>query len=42
MEEKVITFEQLKDMLFQREACLKCQIEGKCTPENCIEWKNLG
>ena len=38
---KVITFEQLKDMLFHRDACSQCKIEGSCTIQNCIEWKNL-
>jgi hypothetical protein len=38
--EVTISFEQLKDMLFNREACLGC-IEEECTADKCIEWKNL-
>lgn len=41
-----ITFEQLYNICFVRweNLCHDCEnkLDEECTPENCIEWKNLG
>lgn len=36
-----ISFRELKGMLFDREACSGCKIEGTCTANNCMEWQRL-